>query len=134
MGLNSKKFVGYCVTHAGLNVDYIPICGGPYEGRPGEGTTHKLSLAQKWANKDFALREASRYEGARVVRVVRSEKIKMYKRRIRKATNIALEYGPFDGAHHKMWVIDQMLRAILGPDYSDTLLEKTEDWDFGIAP
>jgi len=31
-----------------------------------------------------------------------------------KALQIAFESGQTDGAHHKMWVIDQMVRALTG--------------------
>jgi len=31
---------------------------------------------------------------------------------ILKAMEIALRYGQIDGAHHKAWVIDQMMRAL----------------------
>lgn len=34
--------------------------------------------------------------------------------RISKALEYAGRYGQIDGAHHKMWVIDQMVRALLG--------------------
>ena len=34
--------------------------------------------------------------------------------RIAKALEFASEYGTVDGAHHKMWVIDQMVRALTG--------------------
>jgi hypothetical protein len=34
--------------------------------------------------------------------------------RIAKALAIASEAGMFDGGHHKMWVIDQMVRALTG--------------------
>ena len=34
--------------------------------------------------------------------------------RITKALAIAFAYGEIDGAHHKMWVIDQMVRALTG--------------------
>lgn len=37
--------------------------------------------------------------------------------RVTKALDIAKGYGAIDGAHHKMWVIDQMVRALTGcPD------------------
>ena len=64
------------------------------------------------------------------------------------ALDIAFEYGQFDGAHHKMWVIDQMVRALCETeeDYQD-FVEKYETpyfdedgeeyfdlWDTGIAP
>jgi hypothetical protein len=40
--------------------------------------------------------------------------------RIDKALGIAHNHGGTDGAHHKQWVIDQMVRALLvdADDYS----------------
>lgn len=80
--------------------------------------------------------------------------------RIAKALEFASEYGTIDGAHHKMWVIDQMVRALTGcpvvtkngTDYKGTpytyeaqgespeyeAFTRGEDgdyaWDEGIAP
>lgn len=34
--------------------------------------------------------------------------------RIQKALEYAIKYGGIDGAHHKDWVIDQMVRALTG--------------------
>jgi len=52
--------------------------------------------------------------------------------------------GQEDGAHHKTWVIDQMVRALTGSDYEAWVLayEDMDDgfddgayhWDTGIAP
>lgn len=63
--------------------------------------------------------------------------------RINKAVELITEYGQIDGAHHKMWVIDQVLRA-LKPDEYDKIVHDaccnseygpdTYDWDKGIAP
>lgn len=82
--------------------------------------------------------------------------------RIKQALEIAQD-GGFDGAHHKMWVIDQMVRALTGcpvvektgigsisgePFTYQTLGESNEyrawvaayeqngayEWDRGIAP
>ena len=36
------------------------------------------------------------------------------KERIDKALKYAIKYGGIDGAHHKDWVIDQMVRALTG--------------------
>lgn len=36
------------------------------------------------------------------------------KERIAKALEYAVTYGGIDGAHHKDWVIDQMVRALTG--------------------
>lgn len=48
-------------------------------------------------------------------------------------------YGGIDGAHHKQWVIDQVVRALKGPDYDEWLRVMNDDprypeWDHGIAP
>lgn len=75
---------------------------------------------------------------------------------IAKALGFASEYGTIDGAHHKMWVIDQMVRALTGcpmvaksavdykgvpyeyqtqgesPEYAAFIGD--EGWDEGIAP
>lgn len=61
--------------------------------------------------------------------------------RIRMALGASL-FGTTDGAHHKMWVIDQMVRALTGDVYVDWVraFEDGEDgphtyeWDQGIAP
>ena len=59
-----------------------------------------------------------------------------------KAVEMAVSFGGIDGAHHKAWVIDQMVRALVGPDY-DALVAwardgedgpETYEWDTGIAP
>lgn len=44
-----------------------------------------------------------------------------------------------DGACHKQWVIDQMLRSLLQEDYDTWVRAYNEndgyqDWDTGIAP
>lgn len=36
------------------------------------------------------------------------------KQRVAKALAIAGQYGQIEGAHHKAWVIDQMVRALTG--------------------
>jgi hypothetical protein len=58
--------------------------------------------------------------------------------RINEALVIALKHGNTDGAHHKQWVIDQMVRALTGAGYikfvEDTLIKVHGEWDEGIAP
>jgi hypothetical protein len=62
--------------------------------------------------------------------------------RIEEALTIAIRYGGFDGAHHKAWVIDQMVRALTGDDYEEFVAEacdgedgpETYSWDEGVAP
>ena len=58
------------------------------------------------------------------------------------ALDVASNYGQTDGAHHKTWVIDQMVRALLGDDYAAWVARQkagvdgpeTFDWDEGTPP
>jgi hypothetical protein len=62
--------------------------------------------------------------------------------RIEEAIALAMEYGGRDGAHHKMWVIDQMVRVLAGDRYGAIVKNAkagedgpdTYDWDCGIPP
>jgi hypothetical protein len=53
-----------------------------------------------------------------------------------------MDYGSIDGGHHKMWVIDQMVRALTGDEYDLWVVAHndgengcdTYSWDEGIAP
>lgn len=68
--------------------------------------------------------------------------------RINNALEIAWEYSQIDGAHHKAWTIDQMVRALCGDEetYKKWVDKYTKpftnsnggldwyDWDEGIAP
>ncbi len=58
--------------------------------------------------------------------------------RARIALELACHYGQIDGAHHKDWVIDHMVRALTGPQYAAWVAEYEEGgkytWDTGIAP
>ena len=64
------------------------------------------------------------------------------KQRIEKALEIANNYATEDGDFHKMWVIDQMVRALLEEKYGEWVIQhkkgadgpNTYDWDVGIAP
>ncbi len=54
------------------------------------------------------------------------------------AIDIMTEFGQMDGAHHKAWVIDQAMRALLGDEYNDFIWAYEKDaehvWDKGIIP
>lgn len=63
--------------------------------------------------------------------------------KIEAAMLVAYHHGQADGAHHKAWVIDQMVRALLGErNYQHFVKEfcagasgpETYEWDCGIAP
>ena len=53
------------------------------------------------------------------------------------ALAIAEQYGQTDGEHHKAWVIDQMVRELVGVDYEAWRAAYEADgaeWDEGVAP
>lgn len=55
------------------------------------------------------------------------------------AISFAMRFSQIDGEHHKMWVINQMLRKLLGNKYEIflSMMNSDEDykqWDIGIAP
>ena len=62
--------------------------------------------------------------------------------RIKDALDVAWQAGGMDGEHHKAWVIDQMVRALTGPDYAEWVAARkigedgpeTYGWDVGTAP
>lgn len=61
---------------------------------------------------------------------------------IGEAIDLAIQYGQTDGAHHKAWVIDQMVRLLAGSEYDEIIKQacdgedgpNTYSWDTGIAP
>lgn len=61
---------------------------------------------------------------------------------IGEAIDLAIQYGQIDGAHHKTWVIDQMVRILAGSEYDEIIKHacsgedgpNTYEWDTGIAP
>ena len=61
---------------------------------------------------------------------------------VKQAIDFAVEYGGIDGAHHKDWVIDQMVRLLARSDYDQVVKDAcdgydgpdTYSWDTGIAP
>lgn len=51
--------------------------------------------------------------------------------RIIKALRIAMDYGTEDGAHHKAFAIDQIVRALLGDQYNK-FVQVASGWDKGV--
>ncbi len=57
------------------------------------------------------------------------------------ALDLIHRYGGIDGAHHKQWLLDQIVR-VLAKDYEAWVAEHcdgedgpdTHEWDEGIAP
>jgi hypothetical protein len=62
--------------------------------------------------------------------------------KITAALDIILRYGGIDGAHHKTWVIDQVVRILTGDGYGQWVKDandgedgpETYEWDEGIPP
>lgn len=58
------------------------------------------------------------------------------------ALELALRFGQIDGDHHRLWVIDQMVRALTDDRYDEWVRQyhsgedgpNTYSWDIGIAP
>ena len=55
------------------------------------------------------------------------------------AIDVIFKYGMIDGSHHKQWVLDQVLRALLEDEYEAIIKELNSDeeyepWDEGIPP
>lgn len=62
--------------------------------------------------------------------------------RVDAALEVAISFGGIDGAHHKDWVIDQMVRELAGDGYAQLIKDAcagedgpdTYAWEEGIAP
>lgn len=62
--------------------------------------------------------------------------------RIERAIDLIVSYGGIDGDHHKTWVLDQTVRILAGPRYTQIVAEacdgedgpQTYFWEVGIAP
>lgn len=62
----------------------------------------------------------------------------------RRALEFVFEFGGIDGAHHKQWLIDQMVRALCGNEEQYKIFvadyeagedgPHTYEWDTGVAP
>jgi len=69
------------------------------------------------------------------------------KDKLKEIEDIIIEYGQIDGAHHKTWVLDQVMRVAKGDKYKEFIkwyeytdyngnecVEKEYSWDTGTAP
>lgn len=66
------------------------------------------------------------------------QRIERLERRIAGAMGIIEQHAYIDGAHHKQWVLDQVIRQLKEKDY-DQWAKTYEylsggEWDKGIAP
>lgn len=48
------------------------------------------------------------------------------------AIDLILDFGSYDGSHHKQWVLTQVLKALCSEEVFQDILD--EGWDEGIAP
>lgn len=70
------------------------------------------------------------------------KRIQELEKESKKVLDLIFEYGQIDGGHHKMWVIDQIVRILTKDKYNEWIKnyvydEETGDiydWDKGIAP
>ena len=61
--------------------------------------------------------------------------------KVEKAINMVLEYGQYDGGHHKQWTLDQVLRILADDGYEELIKEyrdgedgpETYSYDEGVA-
>lgn len=64
------------------------------------------------------------------------------KDKIKEAKRLIVNYGRFDGAHHKDWVLDQIFRVLCGDEYNGEVVKSmdggdgpaTYSWEIGIPP
>lgn len=72
-----------------------------------------------------------------------ANKRKMLADRITGALDVAFEWAGVDGGHHQQWVIDQMIRELLGSEdnyrkwvdnYNNADDGEAYEWNPGIAP
>lgn len=91
----------------------------------------------KYQNKAKELRNTFRAlpNAVTVLAVEADEEIEALKLKIEKASNAAANYAYIDGAHHKNWVINEMISAIQTDDERLSNGWNESEWlDECIAP
>lgn len=66
----------------------------------------------------------------------------VFEERIEAALDVISRHGSTDGAHHKQWVIDQVVRALTGHKYDEWVAAQkagddgpeTYEWEEGTPP
>ena len=66
----------------------------------------------------------------------KDKRIKQLEGDMKKIGDLISKYGYIDGAHHKQWLLDQIIRVVLKDSYSAWAKGDAEypAWDTGIAP
>ena len=103
----------------------------------GQGERDVKEIALDFDRAIQALEEVEQYRALGTVEELKEAREKQIS--IGLVLDLAWRYGQIDGAHHKMWVIDQMVRALCGSEeeYKKWVSKYTDDdydWDCGIAP
>jgi len=89
------------------------------------------------AEPDDMPEESAIFATKKIVKELKTSSKQELKTRILASVELIQKYGPIDGGHHKMWVLDQVLRTLLDKSYDDFVKEYSTDgyeWDEGIAP
>lgn len=55
------------------------------------------------------------------------------KTKLQAIVGMAAAYAGIDAAHHKQWLVDQIVRTALGDKY-ENFIRSVGDWDVGIEP
>lgn len=92
------------------------------------------------ASIDAAFHKGMSYTEALEIAVVSLSSV--ISRQNDKAIGVAVKSGGFEEAHHKDWVIDQMVRSLSGDNYNKIVQEacsgedgpNTYVWNKGVAP
>lgn len=97
----------------------------------------------QWVAEDcYRFADAMRQERKKYVPPTPPESLSQPGTIIQRAIALAIQYGGNDGAHHKDWVIDQMVRILAGSAYANVVAQAcagddgpdTYEWNCGIAP
>lgn len=93
-------------------------------------------------NVTFRERQANALENILAEREQDKKRIQELEEEREKVLDLIFEYGQIDGAHHKMWVIDQIVKILTKDKYNtwiknyvyDKETGDVYDWDKGIKP
>ena len=55
------------------------------------------------------------------------------KEKLEKIIELVTNFGPFDGSHHKDWVLQEVLEVVQGKELTDDDL-RVLGWERGVAP
>lgn len=92
-----------------------------------------------WPSECFESIEAAKHNRESGEREFIIEDLEKYQKAFDKTFLLIEEWAGIDGSHHKQWLIDQIVRSMLGTGYDGWVKsynddEDYEDWDVGIAP